>query len=78
MGVLTDGRLTQTSESPVNPGRFSMKSELWREGSVSSHHEDFKNRPVFKQLLVEVEDGSVENLFVFNNDRLSINEFSNI
>jgi DNA invertase Pin-like site-specific DNA recombinase len=64
----------QKREGEKKAKELGMKSKLWREGSASSHHEDFKNRPVLKQLLVEVEDGSVGDLFVFNNDRLSRNE----
>ncbi|WP_417831839.1 recombinase family protein [Terasakiella sp.] len=47
---------------------------LWNEGGQSSRYEDLDNRPVLRKLLLEVEDSKVENLFVFNTDRLSRNQ----
>ena len=50
--------------------------KVWNEGGASSHHDDLLNRPVLTQLMGEVENGNVQNLFVFNNDRLSRNDIT--
>ena len=43
--------------------------KIWNEGGQSSKYEDLENRPVPKRLLVEIENGNVEHLFVFNTAR---------
>ncbi|NVJ90317.1 MAG: recombinase family protein [Methylocystaceae bacterium] len=48
--------------------------KLWNEGGQSSRYEDLNNRPVLRKLLLEIEDGKVEHVFVFNTDRLSRNQ----
>ena len=53
---------------------LGFKSKVWNEGGKSSKYEDLENRPILKRLLVEMEEGSVEHLFVFNTDRLSRNQ----
>jgi DNA invertase Pin-like site-specific DNA recombinase len=50
--------------------------KVWNEGGASSKHEDLNNRPVLKKLLMEVEDGEVRHLWVYNNDRLSRNDIT--
>ncbi len=50
--------------------------KVWNEGSASSNYEDLDNRPVLKKLLLEVEDGEVRHLWVYNNDRLSRNSIT--
>jgi DNA invertase Pin-like site-specific DNA recombinase len=64
----------QKREGEKKAKELGMKSKLWREGSASSHHEDFKNRPKMSSLIHAIEEGKVKHLFVFNNDRLSRNE----
>lgn len=44
------------------------------EGGKSSHSDSIESRPILTQLLTDVEDGKVKNLYVYNNDRLSRNE----
>ena len=46
----------------------------WNEGSQSSSKDDFSNRPKLNRLLVDIEDGQVKHLFVYDTDRLSRNE----
>ena len=48
--------------------------QVWNEGGQSSHHDDLDNRPKLVELLSEIEDGKVKNLFVYNTDRLSRNQ----
>ena len=55
---------------------LDFKYKVWNEGGASSHHEDLHNRPVLTQLMSEVENGKVSNLFVYNNDRLSRNDIT--
>ena len=51
-----------------------MNHQLWEEGSASSHHEGFENRPVFTQLLEGVRKGEVRHIFVSDLNRLSRNK----
>lgn len=53
---------------------FSYK--VWNEGGASSNYEDFQNRPVLLSLLQEIEEGKVQHLWVYNNDRLSRNDMT--
>ncbi|WP_135074813.1 recombinase family protein [Terasakiella sp. SH-1] len=48
--------------------------KLWNEGGRSSRFEDLHNRPVLRKLMLEIEEGKVAHLFVFNTDRLSRNQ----
>jgi len=66
----------QKREGEKKAKELGMKSKLWNEGSASSHHEDLENRPKMSQLLLAIEEGKVNHLFVFNNDRLSRNEIT--
>ena len=50
------------------------KHQVWNEGGASSNNEDLQNRPKMSQLLLAIEEGKVNHLFVFNNDRLSRND----
>jgi DNA invertase Pin-like site-specific DNA recombinase len=65
---------TQEKLGAKKAKELKFKYQVWNEGSASSHHEGFKNRPVLWKLLNEIEDGLVKHLFVYNNDRLSRNE----
>ena len=51
-----------------------MKYQTWNEGAASSHHEILKNRPKISELLLEINNGTIKHLFVYNNDRLSRND----
>ena len=64
---------TQKELGEKKAKELGMKHKLWNEGSASSKYEDFANRPVLKSLLREIEDGLVNHLYVYNNDRLSRN-----
>lgn len=47
--------------------------KIWNEGGQSSSKEDLANRPVLMDLLNEIEDGTVQHVYVWNTDRLSRN-----
>lgn len=47
--------------------------KVWNEGGQSSSKDDLVNRPVLVELLSQIDEGNVKNLFVFNIDRLSRN-----
>jgi len=49
---------------------------IWDEGGKSSKHEDLANRPELTRLLLDVEDGRVQHLWVYHNDRLSRNDIA--
>jgi len=67
---------TQKELGITKSEELGLKYKVWNEGGASSHHEDLHNRPILTQLMREVEDGKVSNLFVFNNDRLSRNDIT--
>jgi len=48
--------------------------QVWNVGGKSSKYEDLNNRPVLRKLMVEIDDGNVQHLFVYNTDRLSRNQ----
>jgi DNA invertase Pin-like site-specific DNA recombinase len=53
---------------------LGMAYKIWNEGAASSHDENLANRPKINELLVDVENGNIKHLFVYNNDRLSRND----
>jgi site-specific DNA recombinase len=53
---------------------LGMIPRVWNEGGQSSKHDDLDNRPVLVALLAAVAAGEVENIWVFNTDRLSRND----
>jgi DNA invertase Pin-like site-specific DNA recombinase len=65
---------TQKELGIVKSKELNMKHKLWNEGAASSHHEDLLNRPILAKLLLDMEQGEIKHLFIFNNDRLSRNE----
>ena len=67
---------TQKELGIAKSKELKMGHKVWNEGTASSHHEDFLNRPVLSQLLGEIESGSIKHLFVFNNDKLSRNDIT--
>lgn len=54
--------------------KLGMTPIIRNEGSKSSHSDSIEDRPILTQLLTDVEDGTVKNIYVYNNDRLSRNE----
>ena len=67
---------TQTQLGIQKAEELGFDYKVWNEGGASSHHDDLLNRPVLTQVMSEVENGNVQNLFVFNNDRLSRNDIT--
>ena len=65
---------TQKELGIAKSKELKMGHKVWNEGAASSHHEDLLNRPVLAKLLLDMEQGEIKHLFVFNNDRLSRNE----
>ena len=41
--------------------------KVWNEGGKSSRYEDLDNRPELRKLLLEIDDGGLEHLWVYNN-----------
>jgi DNA invertase Pin-like site-specific DNA recombinase len=64
---------TQEELGAKKAEELGFNHQVWNEGSASSHHEDFANRPVLHGLLNQIRDGLVKHLYVYNNDRLSRN-----
>jgi site-specific DNA recombinase len=54
--------------------KLGMKPKIWDEGSKSSNSDLIEDRPILNELIFNINDGKVKNLWVFNNDRLSRNE----
>ena len=54
--------------------RMGLKPILFDEGHSSSHLETTDHRPKLRELLLKIEDGEVENLWVYSMDRLSRND----
>ena len=52
--------------------QLGMKSKLWNDTTPSPYEEWRTNRPVWRQLLGEVGNGSVKHLFFYNDDRDSL------
>ena len=48
---------------------LGMEFKIWNEGAASSHHEILTNRPKISKLLLEINNGTIKHLFVYNNDR---------
>ena len=53
--------------------KLGMTPRIWNEGGRSSSKDDLSNRPVLTELLQLVDDGHVEDIYVWNTDRLSRN-----
>ncbi|SEJ05599.1 recombinase family protein [Frateuria terrea] len=56
-------------------GELGFEARVWNEGGRSSNHEDLKDRPVLYQLVQEMQAGAVKHLFVYDQSRLSRNDF---
>lgn len=54
--------------------KLGMKPIFWDEGSKSSSSDLIEDRPILNELMFKINSGEVNNLWVFNNDRLSRNE----
>ena len=53
--------------------RFMLKH--WNEGGASSHHESLDARPVLSELLSEINAEQIKHLWVYDQSRLSRNDF---
>jgi DNA invertase Pin-like site-specific DNA recombinase len=65
---------TQKELGIAKSKELKIKHKLWNGSAASSHHEDLLNRPVLAKLLLDMEQGEIKHIFIFNNDRLSRNE----
>ena len=68
-------------ETQLNAGKdvaenLGFDYKLWDEGAQSSTKSDLQNRPVLTELLQAVDEGEVEHLYAYNQDRLSRNNVS--
>jgi site-specific DNA recombinase len=54
--------------------RMGLKPIIFDEGHSSSHLDTIDHRPKLRELLLKIEDGEVENLWVYSMDRLSRND----
>ena len=53
---------------------LKLKPIIFDEGSSSSFSDSLSNRPKMRELLIEVEEGKVQNLWIYQLDRLSRND----
>ncbi|MDC1382637.1 recombinase family protein [Candidatus Puniceispirillum sp.] len=74
--VQEEGTSLETQkELGINKSKeLGMKYQIWNEGAASLHHENHTNRPKIAELLLEIHNGTIKHLFVYNNDRLSRND----
>lgn len=68
-------------ETQLNAGKdvaenLGFDYKLWDEGAQSSTKSDLQNRPVLTELLQAIDEGEVEHLYAYNQDRLSRNNVS--
>lgn len=49
---------------------LAAKYQIWNEVTASSHNENLTNRPKIAELLLEIQNGTIKHLFVYNNDCL--------
>ena len=54
--------------------RLGLEPVIYDEGSSSSHLETIDHRPKLTELLLRIEEGLVQNLWVYQMDRLSRND----
>lgn len=54
--------------------KLGFEPVVHNEGSKSSHNDDITTRPVLSQIMDQIEQGKIKNLYVFNTDRLSRNQ----
>jgi DNA invertase Pin-like site-specific DNA recombinase len=55
--------------------QLGLEPKIWNEGGKSSKHEEIDKRPVLSQLLAEIQKGAVKHLFVYDQSRLSRNDY---
>lgn len=68
------GSLEEQKETGIRRAKsLGMKYKIWNEGGRSSRFEDLDNRPVLNDLLMSIEEGDIQYLYVWNTDRLSRN-----
>lgn len=55
--------------------QLGFEPKIWNEGGKSSNHEEIDKRPVLSQLYGEIQKGAVKHLFVYDQSRLSRNDY---
>ena len=55
--------------------QLGLEPKVWNEGGKSSNHEEIDKRPILSQLLAEIQKGAVKHLFVYDQSRLSRNDY---
>jgi DNA invertase Pin-like site-specific DNA recombinase len=55
--------------------QLGFEAKVWDEGGKSSNHEEIDKRPVLTQLLAEIQRGAVKHLYVYDQSRLSRNDY---
>jgi DNA invertase Pin-like site-specific DNA recombinase len=55
--------------------QLGFEHKIWDEGGKSSNHEEIDKRPVLSRLLSEIQRGAVKHLFVYDQSRLSRNDY---
>jgi site-specific DNA recombinase len=64
---------TQLEEGVKRANKLGMEYKLWNEGGQSGSKDDLSNRPKLMEILTQIENGVIKNLYVWNTDRLSRN-----
>ena len=54
---------------------LAFDAKLWNEGGRSSHHEEIDKRPILSQVLEGIRKGVIKHLFVYDQSRLSRNDY---
>ena len=54
---------------------LGFEPKLWNEGGKSSNHEEIDKRPILSQLLAAIQGGVVKHLYVYDQSRLSRNDY---
>ncbi len=65
---------SQTEAGIAKAEQLGFEHIIWNEGGQSSRFEDLANRPVLRKLMLQIEEGIIKHLFVYNTDRLSRNQ----
>lgn len=55
--------------------QLGLEPKVWDEGGKSSNHEEIDKRPILSQLLAEIQKGAVKHLYVYDQSRLSRNDY---
>ena len=68
------GLENQTSVGLKLSEKLGFEPIIHNEGSKSSHGDDIETRPVLTNIMDQIDKGLIQNLYVFNTDRLSRNQ----